>query len=78
MMAIEWFDDIVDELRVRFAELPCAYTPFEVCRPVAEGLGVEAEEVADVIEMLLADGSLRQSSAGGGLLVASPAWLGDD
>jgi len=75
---IEWFDDIVDELRVRFAELPCAYTPFAVCGPVAVALGVEADDVQEVIDLLLADGSLRHSSAGGGLLVANPAWLGDD
>ena len=68
------FDDIVDALRVRFDELPCAYTPFEVCGPVAVALGVDAEDVSDVIDVLLADGSLRHSSAGGGLLEADPAW----
>ena len=72
------FDDIVDALRVRYAELPCAYTTFEVCGPVAVALGVDTEDVADVIDVLLADGSLRHSSAGGGLLDADPAWLGDD
>ena len=78
MMAIDRYDDIVDALRVRYDELPCAYTTLEVCGPVAEQLGVDACDVADVIDVLLADGSLRYSSAGGGLLEADPAWLGYD
>jgi len=41
-------------------------------------LGVDACDVADVIDELLGDGSLRYSSAGGGLLEADPAWLGYD
>jgi hypothetical protein len=70
------FDDIVDALRVRFEVPPCMYTPVEVCRPVAEALGVGAEDVADVIDVLLADGSLRHSTyAGGGLLIGCPKWL---
>ena len=78
MMAIEWFDDIVDELRERFAEPPCAYTPFEVCGPVADKLRVGADDVQEVIDSLLTDGSLRHASAGSGLLVADPAWLFGD
>jgi len=73
---LDRFDDIVDALRVQFEVSPCMYTPFEVRGPVAEALGVEAEDVADVIEVLLADGSLRHATyAGGGLLIGCPEWL---
>lgn len=78
MMTSRVFDEIVDALRVQFARLPNTFAAIDVCGPVAGAVGVDVEDVADVIDVLLLDGSLRHSVADEGLLFANPVWLGDD